>query len=116
RRFGATLEVRLRQLGSHVVDDEGVAGLDEVQGHRPAHVAEPAESDAHSDLRCARGPRAQNPYSRAQLSQRIRRAAGWASGSLRNCSVARGYLESPCGQSGEKTRLSARVSAAWTPG
>src|SRR5881397_1728627 len=38
RPIGAPVEVRLRCVRPHVVDDEGVAGLHEVQGHRPAHV------------------------------------------------------------------------------
>src|ERR1700730_15040860 len=45
--FRAELQVRRRGLAPHVVDDEAVAGLDEVESHWPAHVSEPDESDAH---------------------------------------------------------------------
>src|SRR2546427_10122005 len=48
RPLGAPVEVRLRRFRPHVVDDEGVAGLHEVQGHRPAHVPQPDESDSHT--------------------------------------------------------------------
>src|SRR4029077_19334278 len=42
--------MRRRGLAAHVVDDQRVAGLDEVEGHRPPHVPEPDESDPHGVL------------------------------------------------------------------
>src|SRR5262249_10586002 len=47
RPLGAALQVRGRGLPAPVVADQRVAGLDEVQGHRPTHVAESDESDPH---------------------------------------------------------------------
>ena len=50
RPRGALVEMRLRALSPDVRDHHRVAGLQNVQRHWPAHVAEPDESDPHGDL------------------------------------------------------------------
>ena len=48
--FGAFGRERLRLGAGAVIDGDAVSRLDEVERHRPAHLAKPDKSDVHAAL------------------------------------------------------------------
>jgi len=56
--FGSQVDVRLGQLVPEIRYDHRVAGLENVECHRPAHVAQPDEADTHTCLLRPYSPRA----------------------------------------------------------
>ena len=106
----AALEMGLCRVAPHVVHDEGVAGLHEVQRHRPTHVAQSDESDLHRVL-----PR----ESRAIPSARKLRHATLARATEKESSSASprprelGARRTPCTVSAQPRAPNAAVAAAY---
>src|SRR5690606_26795024 len=111
RHGGALPPQRLRLLRAPVVDDQLVAGGQEVPGHRPAHDAQPDESDALRHLR----PPSPAPVSTLSPppSGRSRAAPGSGAATPSNPSLRTG--RSPLlASAGSHARLSSVVPPAGT--